>query len=111
VTGVEALIRGQHPRQGLLYPDVFLPLAEQTGLIAPLTDWVIRTALAQIGLWGHDAEDISVAVNVSARNLSQPGFPDSVLAALAHSRTPRAASSSRSPRLLCSPMSTGPLPP
>jgi diguanylate cyclase len=88
VTGVEALIRWQHPRQGLLYPDVFLPLAEQTGLIAPLTDWVIRTALAQIGLWGDGAEGISVAVNVSARNLSQPGFAESVLAALTHSRTP-----------------------
>ena len=88
VTGVEALIRWEHPSQGLLYPDVFLPLAEQTGLIAPLTDWVIRTALAQIGLWGDDAQHTSVAVNVSARNLAQAGFADSVLAALAHSRTP-----------------------
>ena len=48
VVGVEALLRWQHPRHGLLPPDRFLPLAEQTGLIDPLTDWVLDRALGQL---------------------------------------------------------------
>jgi EAL domain-containing protein (putative c-di-GMP-specific phosphodiesterase class I) len=88
VTAVEALIRWHHPRHGLLYPDAFLPLAEQTGLIDPLTEWVIRTALRQIRDWGEPASQIDVAVNISARNFSNPDFGDSVLAALAASGLP-----------------------
>ena len=81
VTAVEALVRWNHPRHGLLYPDAFLPLAEQTGLMDPLTDWVVAAALAQMNAWGPAAE-VSVAVNVSARNLSQASFADRVLAAV-----------------------------
>ncbi|HEY5032605.1 MAG TPA: EAL domain-containing protein [Actinomycetes bacterium] len=88
VTAVEALIRWHHPRHGLLYPDAFLPLAEQTGLIDPLTDWVIATALTQIREWGASAEMLSVSVNISARNLSNPTFADRVLAALDTSGLP-----------------------
>ena len=90
VTAVEALIRWHHPRHGLLFPDAFLPLAEQTGLIDPLTDWVVATALAQIHAWGPAAEGLSVSVNISARNLSNPSFADSVLAALGASDLPYA---------------------
>jgi diguanylate cyclase (GGDEF)-like protein len=87
VTAVEALIRWHHPRHGLLYPDAFLPLAEQTGLIDPLTDWVIARALSQIGEWGAAAM-LKVSVNISARNLSNPNFADRVLAALQNSGLP-----------------------
>jgi diguanylate cyclase len=83
VGAVEALIRWNHPRHGLLYPDAFLPLAEQTGLIDPLTDWVVAQALVQIGIWDRQEVPLSVAVNVSARNLSHPKFADRVLAAVA----------------------------
>ena len=84
VTAVEALVRWNHPRHGLLYPDAFLPLAEQTGLIDPLTDWVVAAALRQMNAWGP-AANLSVAVNVSARNLSQVSFADRVLAAVVES--------------------------
>ena len=88
VTGVEALIRWHHPRHGLLYPDAFLPLAEQTGLIDPLTDWVVATALSQIRTWGEPARELGVAVNISARNLSSSAFGDRVLDALDASGLP-----------------------
>jgi diguanylate cyclase (GGDEF)-like protein len=83
VTAVEALIRWNHPRRRLLMPDAFLPVAEQTGLIEPLTQWVVATALRQVVDWSASGCDLAVAVNVSARNLSQAVFADTVLAALA----------------------------
>jgi len=83
VAGVEALVRWNHPRHGLLYPESFLPLAEQTGLIDPLTDWVVGAALTQMQDWSGAAGGLTVAVNISARNLSQPGFADRILAAVA----------------------------
>jgi EAL domain-containing protein (putative c-di-GMP-specific phosphodiesterase class I) len=82
VTAVEALIRWNHSRQGLLFPDAFLPVAEQTGLIDPLTDWVIATALRQLVTWDLEGTRLGVAVNVSARNLNGANFADRVLAAL-----------------------------
>ncbi|GAA4350853.1 hypothetical protein GCM10023145_14180 [Angustibacter luteus] len=81
VTGVEALLRWQHPRHGLLFPDRFLPLAEQTGLIDPLTDWVLDRALRQLTALGLPPQ-ARVSVNVSARNLGQQPFADRVLDAL-----------------------------
>jgi diguanylate cyclase (GGDEF)-like protein len=85
IVAVEALIRWEHPREGLLYPDQFLPLAEQTGLIDPLTTWVVSTALRQLRELGPAATHLSVAVNVSARNLAPADFADNVLAALRES--------------------------
>jgi len=81
VEAVEALVRWRHPVHGLLPPGRFLPLAEQTDLIEPLTDWVLRTALADMATAGLPA-DLGVAVNVSARNLSRADFADRVLAVL-----------------------------
>jgi diguanylate cyclase (GGDEF)-like protein len=80
---VEALVRWRHPRRGMVPPDAFLPAAEQTGLIEPLTRWVLAAALAQITRWPAAFDDLTMAVNVSARNLARPDFADAVLAAVA----------------------------
>ncbi len=69
VGGVEALIRWMHPREGLLSPDQFMPMAEETGLIRPLGRWVLEAAILQCRAW-HDAGlDPNVAVNLSPENL------------------------------------------
>jgi diguanylate cyclase len=66
---VEALVRWEHPEQGLMSPDQFIPLAEHTGLIKPLTYWVLNEALRQCHLWSVAGLDVGVCVNLSARNL------------------------------------------
>jgi diguanylate cyclase len=78
IVGVEALVRWQHPEQGLLPPGEFVPLAEQTGLIKPLTSFVLRAALNQLRAWRHGGHDLSIAVNVSERSLLDPDFPGEV---------------------------------
>lgn len=86
VTGVEALVRWQHPQHGLLYPDRFIELAETAGLMNRLTLVVLEQALAQVVRWREeDGIRLQVAVNVSPWNLADPGFPDEVAAALARS--------------------------
>jgi diguanylate cyclase (GGDEF)-like protein len=82
VTGVEALVRWQHPERGLLPPAAFLPAAEQSGLIEPLTAWVLRRALADQREWAAQGRDWTVSVNVSARNLESPSFASSVIGLL-----------------------------
>jgi diguanylate cyclase (GGDEF)-like protein/PAS domain S-box-containing protein len=72
VIGVEALVRWQHPQQGLVPPDQFIPLAEQSGLIRPLTEWVLTTATRQYDEWRSAGLDLPVAVNLSMRNLHDP---------------------------------------
>lgn len=72
VIGVEALVRWQHPTRGLLYPDTFIPAAEKTGLIAPLTSWVLANALRQQNRWCRAGMELHVSVNLSVRNLQQP---------------------------------------
>ncbi len=67
--GAEALLRWQHPERGLLPPDAFIPLAENTGLIGPLTTRVLDLALAQARRWADADQPLQVAVNLSARNL------------------------------------------
>ena len=69
ITSVEALARWIHPEQGFIPPDVFIDIAEQTGLIQPLTDWVLRTAIEQCSKWLKMGIHITVSVNLSARNL------------------------------------------
>ncbi|MEV6848373.1 bifunctional diguanylate cyclase/phosphodiesterase [Actinoplanes sp. NPDC051411] len=88
VCAVEALIRWRHPVRGLVPPDAFLPVAEQTGLIDALTRWVLATALAQVVAWGPAFEGLSMSVNVSARNLARADFADTVLAALTTAGVP-----------------------
>jgi diguanylate cyclase len=76
--GVEALVRWQHPEHGLLAPGEFIPLAERTGLIGPLTHYVLDAALRQCRAWRQTGHELSVAVNVSARSLLDLAFPDQV---------------------------------
>lgn len=78
VVGVEALVRWAHPRRGLLYPEEFLPLAEGTGLIRPLTLHVIETALEQTRVWRDEGLELSIAVNLSTRNLLDLDLPERV---------------------------------
>ena len=82
--GAEALIRWTHPERGLLSPDQFISLAEETGLILPIGLWVLETACAQIKTWQQAAltRDLVLAVNVSPRQFYQPGFVAQVQAAL-----------------------------
>jgi diguanylate cyclase (GGDEF)-like protein len=88
VRGVEALVRWQHPERGLLPPVEFVPVAERTGLIHPLTDFVVDRAVAQVAVWSAEGRPLPVAVNVSTRSLLDPGFADRVLATLAAHRMP-----------------------
>ena len=76
VIGVEALLRWQHTERGLVQPNDFIPLAEDTGLILPIGLWVLETACAQLKTWEGDARtrDLQLAVNVSARQFRQPDF-------------------------------------
>jgi diguanylate cyclase (GGDEF)-like protein len=69
VSGVEALLRWSHPLYGTIAPSEFIPMAEQTGLIRPLTLWALETALQQLASWQHEGLDLSLAVNLSARSV------------------------------------------
>ena len=88
VTGVEALVRWRHPTRGLLLPDMFIPLAEQTGLIRDLTRWVLERALAECAAWNAMGHDIPVAVNLSASTVHDPDLLDAVTDAVARSGVP-----------------------
>ena len=83
VLGAEALVRWQHPEHGLLPPGEFIPLAERTGLITPLTHYVLKAALQQCRQWCQAGHELAVAVNVSARRLLDLSFPDEVAGLLA----------------------------
>jgi diguanylate cyclase (GGDEF)-like protein len=78
VKGAEVLLRWAHPVHGWLPPDEFIPLAEHTGLIVPLTHYVLDHALRQMGAWRADGLDIGVAVNLSARTLIERELPDQI---------------------------------
>ncbi|MDX6273981.1 MAG: hypothetical protein QOJ92_1191 [Frankiales bacterium] len=78
IVGVEALVRWEHPRQGLLYPDAFVPLAEHTGLVGPLTNYVLDAALRQARAWSDAGRALAISVNLSARNLLDETLPDQV---------------------------------
>jgi diguanylate cyclase (GGDEF)-like protein/PAS domain S-box-containing protein len=85
--GAEALIRWEHPERGLIFPDKFIPIAEDTGLILPLGQWVLETACAQLKEWESDplTSELVLAVNVSARQFRQPDFSKQVSAIIAQS--------------------------
>jgi EAL domain-containing protein (putative c-di-GMP-specific phosphodiesterase class I) len=94
IVGAEALLRWEHPERGLVVPPVFIPIAEQTGLIVPIGTWVLREACAQAATWAASTgRRLSVAVNVSPRQLAEDDFPAIVAEALADHDLP--------PDLLC----------
>ena len=77
--GVEALVRWKHPARGMIFPDTFIPLAERTGLINPLTTWVVMAALRQGLELAQAGLMLDLSVNLSARNLHEPGFSQDLL--------------------------------
>ena len=91
VVGAEALVRWQHPARGLLMPDAFIQVAERTGLMPALTEWVMTSALHQLAAWTRrDAAGAPayLNINVSARDVRRPGFADEVAAVLARTGVP-----------------------
>lgn len=83
IAGYEALIRWQHPQQGLISPDVFIPLAESSGLIIEIGRWVLQSACKQIGQFCQQGTPLPIAVNVSERQLAQKSFVATVQQILA----------------------------
>ena len=83
VVGVEALPQWNHPRRGTVGPGNFIPIAERTGLIGPLTQFVLESALRQCQIWRRDGLHLTIAVNVSGRNLMDIKFPETVRELLA----------------------------
>ncbi|HEY4445467.1 MAG TPA: EAL domain-containing protein [Steroidobacteraceae bacterium] len=85
VCGAEALVRWHHPQRGLVPPDVFIGPAEHTGLIHPLTEWVMVTAARQCASWQKEGLRIPLAINLSARSLFDPLLPDRIITVLRNS--------------------------
>ena len=85
IAGAEALVRWRHPVHGLVPPNKFIPLAEESGLILPLGDWVLETACNQLADWATRPElsDLVLAVNVSAKQFHEADFANKVLATVA----------------------------
>jgi diguanylate cyclase (GGDEF)-like protein/PAS domain S-box-containing protein len=87
MTGVEALLRWDHPERGRVGPDEFIPTAEETSLIIPIGRWVLEAACSQLAEWAKRPErrHLNIAVNVSVRQFRHPDFVDEVMQAIAHS--------------------------
>lgn len=84
IVGVEALLRWQHPELGLIYPDRFIPLAEETGLIVPIGQWILRTACMQYRAWMEAGlPSMRISVNLSARQLQHPDIVSQITRVLA----------------------------
>ncbi|HEY0207284.1 MAG TPA: EAL domain-containing protein [Acetobacteraceae bacterium] len=88
VTGMEALLRWHHPEQGMIPPSEFIPLCEETGLIAPVGEWVLRTACIQGARWNSEGRGMRLAVNLSPVQVQQPGLVALVAEALQDSGLP-----------------------
>jgi diguanylate cyclase len=78
LSGVEALVRWQHPDRGLIFPDQFIPMAERTGLIRPLGNWVLEAAVRQSGVWEREGHAIEIAVNLGAYNLDDSNLAQAI---------------------------------
>jgi diguanylate cyclase (GGDEF)-like protein len=91
VVGCEALVRWQHPELGLLMPDEFIPLAERSGLITPVTTWLLDRAVEQVSAWRASGWDLTVALNITVKDLCSDGFVERVAASLSHHRLPSSA--------------------
>ncbi len=82
IRGAEALVRWEHPERGLVAPDLFLPLAEEIGLMNRLTEWVLRAAICQIKAWNSIGLRIRLSVNLSAEDLRDGSLPNTIARAL-----------------------------
>ncbi|MER5889804.1 bifunctional diguanylate cyclase/phosphodiesterase [Streptomyces sp. NPDC001941] len=91
VAGLEALVRWVHPERGRVPPDEFIAIAESSGLMPHLTEYVLETALAQVARWRAQGLNVPVAVNVSPRDVHTPGFAGAVAARLARHGVPAGA--------------------
>lgn len=91
VAGLEALVRWVHPERGKVPPDEFIAIAETSGLMPHLTEYVLETALAQVARWREQGLRVPVAVNISPRDVHTPGFAGSVAARLARHGVPAGA--------------------
>jgi diguanylate cyclase (GGDEF)-like protein len=83
VTGAEALVRWQHPQHGFMPPDEFIPLAERTGLIKPLSMWVLKRAIEQALIWHGNKLKLNIAINISPSTLHDMELPDAITGVLA----------------------------
>lgn len=88
ITGLEALVRWHHPSMGLISPSRFIPIAEETGLIVPIGEWVLRTACQQIQDWREEGFNLRVAVNLSARQFRQRNLAQTINRILAETGVP-----------------------
>jgi len=82
VAGAEALIRWNHPEKGLVSPAEFIPLAEESGLIAPIGQWVLRNSCVQLREWTRTVPDFSLSLNISARQLQDPNLFTAIMSTL-----------------------------
>ncbi len=82
VTAVEALLRWEHPEHGMIFPDDFIPLAERTGLIAAMTDFVLQEGVRQMGAWQAQGLELALTVNMSPKLVTDLEFPDRLAALL-----------------------------
>lgn len=91
IQGFEALVRWQHPTRGLIYPDEFISIAEETGLIVPIGMWVLRTACEQMQIWHHrypHMPPLDIAVNLSVRQCHEPNLVEEIHKALSETGLP-----------------------
>ncbi|MGH8750385.1 MAG: putative bifunctional diguanylate cyclase/phosphodiesterase [Burkholderiales bacterium] len=88
IIGVEALLRWQHPQLGLISPEIFIPIAEETGLIVPIGEWVMRTACEQIHLWHAASHKLHVAINLSPYQFREEGLCDKLVAIMRQNAVP-----------------------
>jgi len=79
IVGMEALVRWHHPELGIVSPMEFIPLAEDTGLIVPISEWVLRTACVQSNLWQNEGFALHLAVNLSARHFQQQNLAETII--------------------------------
>jgi len=88
IAGAEALVRWKHAERGLVLPNEFIPIAEDTGMILPLGQWVVDAACRQLALWARDPKTahLKLAINVSARQFQQPDFVQKIAATLERTR-------------------------